>query len=285
MHIPGSMLQNTVCTATLVISAASLVAAVYFAGKAKTRPSAVRFGAITALIFAAQMMNFPIMGGVSGHLLGGVLAAALLGVPFGVLAVGLVVAIQALLLGDGGIDALGANILNMAVLGAGMGGVLYTWLRARRQGAFSMAIAAWSSVMLAALAVSLELALGGRVTFLEVAPAMLGVHALIGVGEAVLSVLLYALLSTGITQTNARAGGMVPLGFAAVLVLFSPFASALPDGLEWVAAQQGLLPAAVSQVYSGSAGMAGLFGLLVSFAAAWSAMYFIGRFAVRRTDR
>lgn len=285
MHIPGSMLQNTVCTVTLAISAASLIAAVHFAGKAKIRPTAVRFGAIAALIFAAQMMNFPIMGGVSGHLLGGVLAAALLGVPFGVLAVGLVVAVQALLLGDGGIDALGANILNMAVLGAGMGGVLYTGLRTRWQGAFSMAIAAWSSVMLAALAVSLELALGGRVTFLEIAPAMLGLHALIGIGEAVLSVLAYALLSTGITPANARAGGMAPLGFAAVLVLFSPFASALPDGLEWVAAQQGLLPAAVSGGYSGSAGMASLFGLLASFAAAWSAMYFIGRFAVRRMDR
>lgn len=285
MHIPGSLLQNTVCTATLVISAASLVAAVHFAGKAKDRPSAVRFGAITALIFAAQMMNFPIMSGVSGHLLGGVLAAALLGVPFGVMAVGLVVAVQALLLGDGGIDALGSNLLNMAVLGAGMGGALYTGLRARWPGAFSMAIAAWGSVMLAALAVSLELALGGRVTFLEVAPAMLGVHALIGVGEAVLSVLLYVLLSTGITPANARAGGMAPLGFAAVLVLFSPLASALPDGLEWVAAQQGLLPVPVSQGYSGSAGMVGLFGLLVSFAAAWGAMHFIGRFAVRGTDR
>lgn len=272
MHIPDSMLQNTLCTATLIVGVGSVIAAVHFARKAKDRPTSLRFGAITALMLAAQMMNFPIMGGVSGHLLGGVLAAALLGVPFGVLAVSLVIAVQALLLGDGGIDALGANILNMAVLGAGVGGALYSMLRARWQSQFAMGVAAWGAVMLAALAVSVELAISGSVRFLDVAPAMLGVHALIGIGEAFITVLVYGLLSSAAGAADQRATGWVPLGLAAGLVLFSPFASALPDGLTWVAAQQGLLPTSVSAPLV-QAGMVGvLLGLLAAFVAGWGVM-------------
>lgn len=272
MHIPDSMLQNTLCTVTLVVGAASLVAAVHAARKAESRPSAVKFGAITALIFAAQMVNFPILSEVSGHLLGGVLAAALLGVPFGVLSVALVIAIQALLFGDGGIDALGANILNMAVLGAGVGGALYSVLRARWQRPVSMGIAAWVAVMLAAFVVSMELGMGGRVAFLDIAPAMLGVHALIGLGEALITVLAFELLSSTAVTGGQRAGGLVPLGLAAGLVMFSPFASALPDGLSWVAAQHGWLPTqAVSAL--AQAGMPGvLLGALFSLAAGWGVM-------------
>lgn len=282
MHIPDSMLQNTLCTATLVVGAASLVAAVHAARKSGSRPSAVKFGAITALVFAAQMMNFPIMGGVSGHLLGGVLAAALLGVPCGVLSVALVISIQALLFGDGGIDALGANILNMAVLGAGVGGSLYAALRARWQGQLAMGIAAWAAVMLAALAVSIELALGGRVTFLEVAPAMLGVHALIGIGEALITVLTFELLSSTAETGGRRSGALVPLGLAAGLVLFSPFASALPDGLTWVAAQHGLLPVPTAAALA-QAGMPGaLLGALVSLAAGWGVARLLTRSSGKR---
>jgi cobalt/nickel transport system permease protein len=277
MHIPDSMLQNTLCTATLVVGAGSLIAAVHFARKTRDRPTALRFGAITALILAAQMMNFPIMGGVSGHLIGGVLAAALLGVPFGVLAVSLVIAVQALLLGDGGIDALGANILNMAALGAGLGGTLYSALRARCSEPLAMAIASWGAVMLAALAVSVELAMGGRGAFLDVAPAMLGVHALIGLGEAFIAVLAYGLLSSAECGADRRAGGLLPLGLAAGLVLFSPLASAWPDGLTWVTTQQGWVPASASALLL-QAGMAGvLFGLLAAFAGGWGLMHAMGR--------
>ncbi|HEX5364518.1 MAG TPA: energy-coupling factor ABC transporter permease [Gallionella sp.] len=278
MHIPGSMLQNTLCTVTLAAAAASLVAAVHFARKAKDRPTSLGFGALTALIFAAQMMNFPVMNGVSGHLLGGVLAAALLGIPFGVLSVALVISVQALLLGDGGLDALGANIFNMAVLGAGVGGVLYQALHARCSKPLAMAIASWGAVMLAALAVSLEL--GGTVAFLAVAPSMLGVHALVGIGEALIAVLTFELLSSTAVTGGRHASGWVSSGLAAMLVLFSPFASALPDGLAWVVAQQGLAPAqAIAPlIHMGiPLEMTSMVGALVSFAAGWGMLRIMNR--------
>lgn len=121
MHIPDSMLQGNVCSATAAVSVLGLVAAAYYGLKGQ-RPSASRFAAVTALIFAGQMMNFPVQYGTSGHLLGGVLAAHLLGTPFGVLSVALVVVIQSLVFADGGVTVLGANVLNMAIIGAGLGG-------------------------------------------------------------------------------------------------------------------------------------------------------------------
>ena len=124
MHIPDSMLQGAVCPVTLALGAAGVTVAATFAVRSANKPSAARFAGVAALIFAGQMMNFAIPGGTSGHLLGGVLAAALLGTPFGVLAMTLVLAVQALLFGDGGLLALGANVVNMALLGVGIGGLL-----------------------------------------------------------------------------------------------------------------------------------------------------------------
>ena len=125
MHIPNSMLQGHVCPVTAGVSILGIAIAAFKAISSKNKPAAARFGAIAALIFAGQMMNFPIQSGTSGHLLGGVLASALLGIPFGVLAMALVVTIQCIVFSDGGFSVLGANILNMALIGAGLGGVLH----------------------------------------------------------------------------------------------------------------------------------------------------------------
>ena len=124
MHIPQNLLDGSICPMTAVVSGLCLAGAALVAHRSAEKPHPLRFAAVSAFIFAAQMMNFPISGGTSGHLLGGVLASALLGVPFGVLALALVVAIQALVFADGGLTVLGANVLNMAVLGAGLGGLL-----------------------------------------------------------------------------------------------------------------------------------------------------------------
>ena len=110
MHIPNSMLQGAVCPVTALVGVLGVAVAALKAFWSEHKPSAARFGAITALIFAGQMMNFPIQDGTSGHLLGGVLAAALLGTPFGILSIALVVTIQCLVFSDGGFAVLGANI-------------------------------------------------------------------------------------------------------------------------------------------------------------------------------
>lgn len=280
MHIPDSMLQGAVCPVTAALSVAGVIAAAWLVMKAEHKPAAGRFAAIVALIFAGQMINFPIMEGTSGHLLGGVLASAVLGTPLGVLAIALVVTIQSLVFSDGGVTVLGANVFNMALIGAGVGG----WLRQRLVSSLgqyvSTAVAAWCSVVLASLAVSVELAIDGQAALGTVLPAMLGTHALIGLGELVISVAAVALLVNGWAATEGKANVAVPLLAAAlVALLLSPLASGFPDGLEWVAGQYqflheatpafvGAMPdysvAAISPA-SLSTGAAGLAGVLICF--------------------
>ena len=280
MHIPDAMLQGAICPVTATVSVVGVLAAAWWATKSERKPSAGRFAAIVALLFAAQMMNFPVMHGTSGHLLGGVLAASVLGMPLGVLAIALVVTIQSLVFADGGVTVLGANVFNMALLGAGVGG----WLQQRLVGSLGQyaatAVAAWGAVMLAALAVSVELALDGQVAFGSVLAAMLGTHALIGVGEALITVAAVALLANSWGHAEGKAQVAVPLLTAALVgLLLSPFASGFPDGLEWVAGQYQFLhesaPAFVSAMpdYSVAAisnaslstGLAGLAGVLICF--------------------
>ncbi|MBU1864433.1 MAG: energy-coupling factor ABC transporter permease, partial [Candidatus Omnitrophica bacterium] len=242
MHVPNSMVQGAICPVTAAISAVGVAVATYYAVKAENKPTAARFGAITALIFAGQMMNFPIQHGTSGHLLGGVLAAALLGTPFGILAMALVVAIQCLVFSDGGFSVLGANILNMALIGAGLGGFIRTRLLNNSlspqsfKGMITLSSIAWLSIMMAALTCSIELAVSGTIAFSKVAGAMLGTHALIGIGEGVITVAACFLFATAPTSTSKRWFAAAPLMASVVIAtMLSPFASGFPDGLEWVA--------------------------------------------------
>jgi cobalt/nickel transport system permease protein len=154
------------------------------AGKEKMK----RMPAVGSLIFALQMVNFSIGGGISGHLLGGVLGALIAGPFEALLVITVILATQALVFADGGILALGANIINMGLVGAIGGYYLYASSKRYLGQKASIAIAAWTSVMLAATAVSLELAASGTVTLGVVLPAMLGYHALIGIGEALITV-------------------------------------------------------------------------------------------------
>lgn len=287
MHIPQNLLDGSICPATAVVGGLCLAGAALAAHRSVEKPRPSRFAAITALIFAAQMMNFPISGGISGHLLGGVLASALLGVPFGVLALALVVTIQALVFADGGLTVLGANVLNMAVLGAGLGGLLRWGLLKKLPAGGSRvwiatALASWVSVMLAAMACAIELALVGVLPLEQVVPAMLGVHALIGVGEALITCVALALFEqpARVGAVSASRGFAVPALAALLIALcLSPFASPLPDGLEAVMAHYQVLheaaplfvtPLADYQVAgiafeSLSTGLAGLIGVVLTF--------------------
>ncbi|MBN2482766.1 MAG: energy-coupling factor ABC transporter permease [Candidatus Omnitrophica bacterium] len=284
MHIPNEMLNGTICPVTAVVSALGVGLAAFFAFRSKTKPQSAKFAAITALIFAGQMMNFPINGGTSGHLLGGVLASSLLGIPFGVLSMALVVTIQCLVFADGGFTVLGANILNMAIIGAGLGGLIYAALNRNRDSVARVGIAAWCAVMLAALVCSIELALSGTIGFFQVAGAMLSTHAFIGIGEALITVAVCAALRFEVTAVSQRRSVTVPLIASGIIAtLLSPFASGLPDGLEWVAEKYSFLhesaPAFVSPLpdYTVSAisnemlatGLAGLIGVALTFLVAW----------------
>lgn len=233
------MIEGPVCPVTAVVAAAGVAAAVWAAAKSKGKPTASRFAAVSTLVFAAQMMNFPVSFGTSGHLLGGVLASVLLGTPFGILSMSLILTVQCLVFSDGGLAVLGTNILNMALLGAGVGGWLAGRLRNHSVPALArVGFAAWVSVLLASLACSIELAAAGVVPFSKSAPMMLGVHALIGIVEALLTVVAVAFLPS--EEKSGRMGTIIPAATALVLALvLSPFASGLPDGLEWASSKLG----------------------------------------------
>jgi cobalt/nickel transport system permease protein len=193
MHIPDGFLSPEVAAVTGVAAAAAVTHGVRRANATLDERRVPLLGVTAAFIFAAQMLNFPVAGGTSGHFLGAALAALLLTPSIACLVMAVVLTTQAFLFADGGVTALGANVLNMGVVGALVVGSLM--LGARRMLPRSRTtflgiagIGAWLAVMAGALAASLELAASGTVPLGTVLPAMLGVHALIGVGEAVVTV-------------------------------------------------------------------------------------------------
>lgn len=246
MHIPEHMLNGNVCPVAAAVSAAALGISAYFASKAKNKPEPFYFSAVSVFIFALQMLNFPIQSGTSGHFLGAVSAALLLGVPFGVLSMALVLAVQCFLFADGGLLSLGANIFNMAVLGSGLCGFLAAKIISRYDSYTKKSavvfVMSWLSVVLGASACSLELAAAGVNDFNKVFPAMASVHALIGTVEALATVAIYRLAVNKFTATERASFSWVGFTTLSIIaVLISPFASPLPDGLEWVAQKYNII--------------------------------------------
>jgi cobalamin biosynthesis protein CbiM len=197
MHIPDGFIDAPVSLAAGAVAIAGVGVCIRKAANDLDDRLPPLAGLVAAFVFAAQMLNFPVAAGTSGHLLGGVLAAVLVGPWAGALCVSVVLVIQALLFADGGLTALGLNIVNMALVGALGGYAVFVGLRRlfpkARGGLLAAAgVASWVSVMMACTAFSIEYALGGTggASWTTVAGAMLGVHALIGIGEAVLTVLI-----------------------------------------------------------------------------------------------
>jgi cobalt/nickel transport system permease protein len=199
MHIPDGFLNTTTSVVTWAASTGSVAYAVRRVSKELDERQIPLMGVSAAFIFAAQMLNFTVVGGTSGHLLGGALAAILLGPWAGTLVITSVLAIQALLFQDGGLLALGANVFNMAVIGVLLGWAVYTGVKrlfgdktwSTIAGGFA---AAWLSVVVASLVAAVELALSGASPWEVVLPAMAGVHALIGIGEGLITVAVLAFL-------------------------------------------------------------------------------------------
>lgn len=188
MHIPDGLLSTPVIAVTYAITMAGIA---YAARKLRDFPEEKipLLGLFSAGIFAAQMVNFPIIGGVSGHLLGATLVAIILGPYAAAVVMTAVLLIQTLLFGDGGITAIGANILNMGLIGAFIGYALYTKLRGINE-TLAMGLSAWLSVVLGATLASVEIGLSHSLPFLRVLALMVGYHSIIGIGEAILTVLI-----------------------------------------------------------------------------------------------
>ncbi len=197
MHVPDGFMSAPVNLAGAVVSTAAVGTALARAKDTLEEKQVPLLAVTAAFIFAAQMLNFPVAAGTSGHFLGAVLAAVLLGPWNGMIALSLVVILQCLLFGDGGLTALGTNVFNMAVLGclAGWGilRVLRRLLPQNRAGLMAaVAGAAWASIVLAASACAAELAFSGTAPLGAALPAMAGVHAIIGVGEALITMAVLA---------------------------------------------------------------------------------------------
>lgn len=270
MHAPDGFLNAGTAVATGAVSVGTLGFALKQA-KAQLEDRMVPLAGMTAaFVFAAQMFNFPVAAGTTGHLLGGALAAVLLGPSVGAIVVTVVVVVQALAFADGGLTALGYNVLNMAIIPVYGGYAVFRLFRRmfpRSPGGVVGAggLAAWASVVLAAMSFSIEWLFGASapVPFDDVFGAMVGVHALIGVGEGVITALALGAVMAARpdlvygaddldhsqladkrpvkTRVFVIGGLLVAMVFATVI---SQFASADPDGLKRVAEDTGFASSA-----------------------------------------
>ena len=212
MHIPPGFLEPQVWAPMTAISAAGVGYAIKKSGDVVDDRRVPVMGVLAAFIFAAQMVNFPVLGGTSGHLLGASLAVAVFGVVPAIPIMAAVVIMQALLFQDGGLDALGANIFNMAIVGALVSGpVISLGRRFGRRGLyFGVASAGWLSVFSASILCALELALSGTSPIMVVLPAMAGVHAVIGLFEGLITVVALKFILSVNPRILALGGGIVP---------------------------------------------------------------------------
>ncbi|MFI2434825.1 energy-coupling factor ABC transporter permease [Streptomyces sp. NPDC018693] len=304
MHVPDGFINAPTSAVTGVVAAGAIAVSLRGARRELDERTAPLAGLVAAFIFAVQMLNFPVAAGTSGHLLGGALAAILVGPYTGVLCVSVVLLIQGVFFADGGMTALGVNVTDMAVVTTVVAYAVFRVLvkvlpRTRRSVTVASFTAALLSVPAAALAFTFLYAVGGTtdVAIGKVATAMVGVHVLIGIGEAAITaltvgaviavrpdlvygahglqqrlklrvngVLVDAPASEGArtapeaapaapvaARTSRRALWVTGLVTSLVLAGFVSFyASSSPDGLEKVAAEQGIDQKAEEHAYAGS---------------------------------
>ena len=258
LHIPDGFLHIAVAAVCWIAALIILYFATQNAQQKFDEKLIPLAGIMAAFIFAAQMLNFPVAGGTSGHFIGAALATIVLGPWLGILVMAAVIILQALLFQDGGLVVMGDNILVMGIIPAFVGyGLSRSFMnRPRGQRLVAIGVSAWLSLMAAAFITALLLWISGTSALGVVVPAMLGIHALIGLGEALVTVAAY----TFIVQTRpelvekgrASGGRSWVVGGVAValfMVLFAPLASSSPDGLEWVAGERGFLAAAQDAPY------------------------------------
>jgi len=196
MHIPDGFIDLPTSTIFAAASAGAITYSLVGARKQLDEKSAPLAGLTAVFIFAVQMLNFPVAAGTSGHLLGGALAAVLVGPYAASLAITVVLLMQCFLFADGGLTALGLNVFNMAVLGVWSGYAIFLLVRkllpaSKSAVTIAASVAGLFSVPVAAIGFVIEYALGATATFSvsTVFGAMVGTHILIGIGEAIITAL------------------------------------------------------------------------------------------------
>ena len=301
MHLPDGFLDartSVLCTGAAATGVGIALREVRQSVSPRQMPL---LGLGAAFVFAAQMLNFPVAGGTSGHLVGGVLMAVLLGPSAAVLVMTCVLMVQCLMFADGGLTALGANVFNMGILNVCAGYCIFRLARRCMRGdqdratVFAAAFAAWCGTVLAAIGCAGELALSRTVAWSVAFPAMADVHMLIGIGEGlatglvVMSVLRSRPQLVVGAQAKESTTGVGFIGYGLLLafglaVFVAPFACRWPDGLEAVARQLGFDGRAAAPVlespfanyqvpFFGSGtvatAVAGLVGTILAFIAAY----------------
>lgn len=258
LHIPDGFLSTQIAILFWVISVIVIGYALKRVGKDLGERQMPLMGVLAAAIFAGQMLNFTVAGGTSGHLLGATLATILLGPWAAMIVMTTVASIQALIFQDGGLLSLGTNLFNMAVIGVTVSYFTYSSIRKLSRGKswgvfVGGTLAAWLSIVTAALATALQLALSGTSPANIAIPAMGGIHMIIGLGEGLITFGALAFLYgtrrdlfhlDEAAPSGSKAIWLGGLFIAMLLAVLSPLASANPDGLEWVAGQKGFLDAA-----------------------------------------
>lgn len=257
MHVPDGFINAQVSVATGVISLGTLWAYIRNAKNLVADKLIALTGMMSALIFVLQMINFPIAAGTSGHLLGGALAVIVLGPSLGIICISIVVVIQSLLFADGGLSALGVNVLNMAIITSLTGWLTITfWKKLFGDSQFTLisgsVIAGLLSVVFSSIAFVMEYAIGGTVSVPlgSVLIAMISTHLFIGLGEGIITALIISLLlrvRSDLVYANTKKDKSNNLstsyGIFIVLILsltlITPYASSSPDGLESVASNFG----------------------------------------------
>lgn len=253
MHVPDGFINVQVSAATGLLSFGTLWAYIRSAKTLIADKFIALTGMMSALIFVLQMINFPIAAGTSGHLLGGALAVIVLGPRLGLICLSVVVIIQSLLFADGGLSALGVNVLNMAIVTCATGWVIVKyWLKFIGKNKTSIIAASVVSgiitVVFSSIAFTLEYAIGGTISIpvSSVLVAMISTHFLIGIGEGIITALIVGLLvrvrpdlvyaydRNDSNTTNVSLYGLF-IVLILLLTLITPFASSSPDGLESVA--------------------------------------------------
>ena len=255
MHIPDGFLDGKTAATAAAISMVGVGLALRQVRRELSPRRVPLLGLAAAFLFAAQMVNFPVAGGTSGHLVGGVLVAALLGPSAAIVVLTAVLIVQCFLFADGGVSALGANLLNMGILGAGGGYLVYRLVSSRMRGlggqVTGVAFGGWVSSVLAAIACAGELAWSHTVAWSAGFPMMASVHMLIGLGEGLIGALAFAAIARTrpeiVAERTPVSGGTLPGGglrygllvALGLAVFVAPFACPWPDGLESVAATLG----------------------------------------------
>ena len=300
MHIPDGFLDGKTALATGALAAAGLGIALWSVRRTFPPRRVPLIGLAAAFVFAAQMLNFPVAGGTSGHLIGAVLAAVLLGPSAAVVVLASVLILQCFLFADGGLTALGANVFNMALVAPAVGYGVYALVRRAagdglRARLLATGFAAWCSTVAASVACAGELAASGTALWRVAFPAMAAVHMVIGLGEAAITTLVVAAVAgvrpelvqdAPATARTPRYAAVAVYGLlvALGLVLFvAPFASGWPDGLTKVAATLGFEAKAAAPALAAplsgyavpilgrvpSPVLAGTVGAVVAFGLAW----------------